>query len=168
MPSEPHKNAASQLDATDYIILTELAADGRMTNADLASTIGLSPSATLRRVRSLEEAGVIEGYAARLNPGAMGRETTVFVEIALSGQSAGELDAFEAAIIDCPGVLSCHLMAGNFDYLVQLVCADVPDYGRIHRDHLSQIAGVDRIRSSFALRAVEAGAVLKAKRAPRH
>lgn len=125
-----------------------------MTNADLAATVGLSQSAALRRTRALEESGVIQKYVALIDAEAVGRPTTVFVEISLSTQSEGRLDDFEAAIVECPEVMACHLMAGDSDYLLQVACADVGDYERIHRDWLSKLPGVYRIRSSFALRAV--------------
>ncbi len=143
-----------ELDVVDRAILGELQRNGRMTNAELAVTVGLSPSATLRRTRALERAGVIDGYAALVAPAAVGRGTTVFVEITLDNQSESRLDHFEAAIVDCPEVVACHLMAGDADYLVQVACADVADYERVHRDWLSTLPGVARIRSSFALRAV--------------
>lgn len=142
------------LDATDRSIITTLQGDGRMTNAELATTVGLSQSAALRRTRALEESGVIERYVALIDAEAVGRPTTVFVEISLSTQSEGQLDDFEAAIVECPEVMSCHLMAGDSDYLLQVACSDVGDYERIHRDWLSKLPGVYRIRSSFALRAV--------------
>ncbi|MEM9564273.1 MAG: Lrp/AsnC family transcriptional regulator [Actinomycetota bacterium] len=143
-----------KLDVVDRAILGELQRNGRMTNAELAATVGLSPSATLRRTRALERSGVIDGYAALVAPAAVGRGTTVFVEITLDNQSESRLDHFEAAIADCPEVVACHLMAGDADYLVQVACADVADYERVHRDWLSTLPGVARIRSSFALRAV--------------
>ena len=142
------------LDALDRTILNQLQRDGRLSNAELASRIGLSPSATLRRIRALERRGVIDGYVALVDPTAIGRSTTVFVEITLDNQSEAKLDRFEAAIAGCPEVVACHLMAGDADYLVQVTCADVGDFERVHRDWLSTLPGVARIRSSFALRTV--------------
>ncbi|MGI9595738.1 MAG: Lrp/AsnC family transcriptional regulator [Acidimicrobiales bacterium] len=142
------------LDPTDRSLLAALQRDGRITNAELASTVGLSQSAALRRTRALEDSGVIDRYLTLVNPDAVERGTTVFVEISLSTQSEGQLDDFEAAIVECPEVMSCHLMAGDSDYLLQVACSDVGDYERIHRDWLSKLPGVYRIRSSFALRAV--------------
>ena len=143
-----------RLDATDRAILDVLRTDGRITNARLAEAINLSPSACLRRVRGLEVDGVIEGYVTIVNPAAIGRGTTVFVEISLDSQEESHLDAFEDAIAQCPEVVRCHLMSGEFDYLVQLDCADVGDYERIHRTQLSLLPAVARLRSSFALRSV--------------
>ena len=143
-----------ELDATDLAIVDILQQDGRITNAELADRIGLSPSACLRRVRSLESGGVIDRYVALIDPNAVGRATSVFVEISLASQTEAQLDDFEAAIDQCPEVMSCYLMSGESDYLVHLACADVGDYERIHRTHLSILPGVSRLRSSFALRQV--------------
>lgn len=142
------------LDATDRAILKVLQANGRITNVELADQVSLSPSACLRRVRALERAGVIDRYVALVSPAAVGLATTVFVEITLSSQDDDHLDAFEGAIAACPEVMRCHLMAGESDYLVELACADVSDYERIHRTYLSGLPGVARLRSSFALRKV--------------
>ncbi|MEM7274322.1 MAG: Lrp/AsnC family transcriptional regulator [Actinomycetota bacterium] len=143
-----------QLDATDRAILNEVQASGRVTNAELAGRVGLSASAALRRTRALEQAGVIAGYVALVDRAAIGRGTTVFVEISVATQSEAQLDGFEAAITEVPEVISCHLMAGDSDYLVQVACSDVEDYERVHRERLSKLPGVARIRSSFALREV--------------
>lgn len=142
------------LDEVDQAILRILQHEGRITNHDLADRVGLSPSACLRRVRRLEQDGVIEGYVARVDPGVVGRTTTVFVEISLDSQEESHLDAFEAAIGSVPEVLSCHLMTGDFDYLVRIACADVNDYERIHRTHLAILPGVTRVKTSFSLRTV--------------
>ncbi|MEA2003199.1 MAG: Lrp/AsnC family transcriptional regulator [Actinomycetota bacterium] len=142
------------LDSTDKAILTQLGVDGRMSNVALAETVHLSPSACLRRVRRLEDGGVIDRYAAVIDPAMIGKATSVFVDISLSSQREDLLDAFEAAVTEVPGVMSCHLMAGDADYVVQILCADVADYERIHRTYLSRLPGVTRLRSSFALRTV--------------
>ncbi len=143
-----------ELDVVDRAILMELQEHGRVTNAELATSVGLSPSACLRRVRSLEQSGVIDGYHALINGATIDRATTVFVELSLDTQSGGQLDAFEAAIERCPEVMGCHLMSGDADYLVQVVCADVRDFERIHRDQLAKLPGVTKIKSNFALRVV--------------
>lgn len=142
------------LDPTDHAIVTILQEDGRITNAELATRVNLSPSACLRRVKALERDGVIERYAALVDPAAVGRATSVFVEITLASQEESHLDAFEEAIVGCPEVMRCYLMAGQADYLVQLACEDVGDYERVHRTLLAQLPGVARLRSSFAIRKV--------------
>jgi Lrp/AsnC family leucine-responsive transcriptional regulator len=143
-----------ELDATDRAIIAVLQEQGRISNTELSGRVNLSPSACLRRVKALERNGVIDRYAALVDPAAIGRATSVFVEITLTSQEESHLDSFEAAIVECPEVMSCHLMAGEADYLVQLACADVGDYERIHRTQLAMLPGVARLRSSFAIRKV--------------
>lgn len=144
----------TELDTTDRAILNELQWDGRVTNSALAERIHLSPSACLRRVRRLEDAGVISGYTTLVNRRAIGRSTTVIVEVSLTGQQEELLQQFESEVGDCPEVMSCHLMAGIADYVLYVVADDVEDYERIHRSHLSRLPGVAQIRSSFSLRAI--------------
>ena len=144
----------SHLDETDQTILDLLRADGRMTHAALAEEVHLSPSACLRRVRRLEDEGVISGYRATIDRARVGQGTTVFVEISLTSQQEDHLDEFEAAVLSVPEVLSCHLMAGDADYLIQVVAADVADYERVHRNHMARLPHVAKLRSSFALRRV--------------
>ncbi|MGB1506862.1 MAG: Lrp/AsnC family transcriptional regulator, partial [Acidimicrobiales bacterium] len=133
------------LDRIDRIILDLLQADGRMTHAALAEQVHLSPSACLRRVKRLERAGVIEGYRAALALERVGLGTTVFVEISLTSQQEGHLDEFEAAVMDVPEVISCHLMAGDADYLIQVVVADVTDYERVHRTRMARLPHVAKL-----------------------
>lgn len=143
-----------QLDATDRRILRVLQREGRVSNADLADRIALSPSACHRRVQRLEEEGFIAGYVALVDPRKIGKTTTVFVEITLQGQSDEVLDAFERAVARIPDVLECHLMAGAADFLLKLVVADTEDYARIHRQYLARLPGVAQMQSSFSLRTV--------------
>jgi DNA-binding Lrp family transcriptional regulator len=142
------------MDTIDFRILRFLQQDGRISNTELAERVHLSQSACLRRVRNLEEAGVIAGYVALLDPGRIGQNCDVFVEITLNSQSEESLEAFEAAVRDCPEVMECYLMSGDADYLLHLVAADTADYERLHKTRLSRFPGVSRIRSSFALRTV--------------
>ncbi|MEZ5751378.1 MAG: Lrp/AsnC family transcriptional regulator [Paracoccaceae bacterium] len=143
-----------QLDPTDRRILQVLQREGRMSNAELAERIALSPSACHRRVQRLETDGYIAGYVALLDPRKMGKPTTVFVEITLNGQSDEVLDAFEKAVARIPDVLECHLMAGSADFLLKLMVENTEDYARIHRQYLSRLPGVAQMQSSFALRTV--------------
>ena len=143
-----------ELDAMDVAILRVLQRHGRMTHADLSERVNLSPSACHRRVQRLEADGVIRDYVALLNPRAVGRVTTVFVEIKLQGQSDEILDAFEKAVARVPDVLECHLMAGSADYLLKVVARDSEDFARIHRQHLARLPSVGQMQSSFALKTV--------------
>lgn len=144
----------SDFDATDRRILMTLQREGRISNADLAQKISLSPSACHRRVQRLEETGVIRGYVALLNARKVERPTTVFVEITLSGQAEELLAAFERAVRTIPDVLECHLMAGSADYLLKVMARDTDDFARIHRQWLAKLPGVAQMHSSFSLRTV--------------
>jgi Lrp/AsnC family transcriptional regulator, leucine-responsive regulatory protein len=144
----------TDIDATDRRLLAALQKDARLTNAELADLAHLSPSACHRRVQRLEEAGLIAAYVALLDPRAIGKPTTVYVEITLQSQATEVLEAFETAVARVPDVLECHLMAGAADYLLKMVVADTEDFARIHRQYLSRLPGVAQMQSSFALRTV--------------
>jgi Lrp/AsnC family leucine-responsive transcriptional regulator len=147
-------NARMELDRIDRELLRLLQSDGRLTNAELAQLIGLSASACLRRLQRLEQSGVIAGYAALIDGEAIGRPTTVFIEVTLTGQGSAVLDAFERAVAACPDVLECHLMSGDFDYLLRVAVADMRDYERVHRQQVAAFPHVARVRTAFAMRAV--------------
>jgi DNA-binding Lrp family transcriptional regulator len=142
------------LDTVDRHLLRLLQQDARASNQALADRVGLSPSACLRRVRRLEESGVVTGYTALLDPVAVGFGRTVVLEVTLASQRRDELDAFETAARVLPGLRSCHLLAGDADYLLVLGVEDVDAYERLHRDHLARLPGVARLRTSIALRTV--------------
>jgi Lrp/AsnC family transcriptional regulator, leucine-responsive regulatory protein len=150
------QNSRMNLDAIDKKLLRALQNDGRLTNADLAQRIGLSASACLRRLQRLEQDGVIEGYSATLNGEAIGKPTTVFIEVTLDSQVGKALDAFERAVAACDDILECHLMSGDFDYLLRVAVADMRDYERVHRQRVAAFPHVARIRTAFAMRAVVA------------
>jgi len=147
-------SAISELDSIDRRILVALQKRGRMSNADLSEKVNLSPSACHRRVQRLETDGFIKDYVALLDPRKLGRPSTVFVEITLSGQADEVLEAFEREVAKIPDVLECHLMAGTADYLLKVVAQDTEDFARIHRRYLARLPGVAQMQSSFALRTV--------------
>ncbi len=142
------------LDRFDNAILTELQRDGRISNVQLAGLVSLSESACLRRVRALEQAGIIERYVALLDQKEAGLPGTVFVHIALRREEQSELAAFEAAVQDIPEVMECYLMTGEFDYLLRVVIADMADFERLHSESLTRLPGVARVNSSVAIRTV--------------
>jgi len=144
----------AQLDDFDQKILIELERDGVLTAAALAERIGLSASACHRRVKALEAAGVIEGYAAILSEKALGRSATVFVAVTLEDQRRETMAKFERAVALCREVQDCHLMTGESDYLLRIVIADDDRYQRIHQDTLSRLPGVRRLVSNFTIRTV--------------
>jgi DNA-binding Lrp family transcriptional regulator len=143
-----------QLDTLDRAILAALLADGRLSQVELAQRIPLSATAIARRIRALEEDGVIKGYQARINQEAIGLGMTVIVHVGLNSQSEEVLKAFEAAVARAPSVVSCHLMSGEDDYLVTVMARDLADFERIHKEQLSRLPGVARLKSSFVLREV--------------
>jgi Lrp/AsnC family transcriptional regulator, leucine-responsive regulatory protein len=143
-----------ELDALDLAILKCLEADGRLSQVELAERIPLSATAIARRIKALEELGVIEGYQARLNRKALGLAMTVVLHITLKSQSEDVLAEFEKAAAAAPSVISCHLMSGEDDYLVTVLARDMIDFERIHKTELSRLPGVARLKSSFALREV--------------
>jgi Lrp/AsnC family leucine-responsive transcriptional regulator len=143
------------LDPVDVRILTELQADAKLTNAELATRVNLSPSPCLARVRALEAQGVIDRYVTILDPLALGLGVSVFIQISLEKQARPNLEIFEGAIRDYPEVMECYLMTGDSDYLLRVVVADVPALERFIIEKLTPIAGVAGIRSSFALKQVK-------------
>jgi len=142
------------LDRLDLKLIDALAQAGRASHVELAERVGLSPTADARRQRTLEDAGVIAGYRAVLGVRELGLAATVIVRITLDSQSEDALSAFEAAIVTCPSVVRCFLMAGGDDYLVIVMARDIEDYEHIHKSQLSRLPHVARIQSSFALREV--------------
>jgi DNA-binding Lrp family transcriptional regulator len=149
-----------KLDRTDQTILAELQRNGRLTNRELAEKVHLSESACLRRVRSLEEAGVIDRYAALVSQTKVGLPGNVFVSITLNRQEQADLAAFEEAVRRVPEVMECYLMTGQQDYLLRVVVTDPADFERLHSQHLTRLPGVARVQSSFALRTVRKSAEL--------
>ena len=111
-------------------------------------------SGLLRRLRRLEDSGLIDGYVLLVNQARAGKPGNIFVEIALTAQEEAALSAFEAAVQDRPEILECYLMSDEYDYLLRVVVADFADYERIHREHLTRLPFVGRVRSSFTLRTV--------------
>jgi len=143
------------LDALDMAILSALSENGRLSQVELAERIPLSATAIARRIKTLEEKGVIEGYQARVSRSALGLDMTVLVQISLQSQSEVLLAEFEKAVTAAPSVVACHLMSGEDDYVLTVLARDLTDYERIHRQELSRLPGVTRLRSSFALREVK-------------
>ncbi len=143
------------LDAIDRAILTVLQEDARISNAELARRVGLSPSPCLRRVRELEASGVIRRFVTLLEPAAVGMAVSIFVNVTLERQVEGALEGFEAALLDRPEVMECYLMTGDADYLLRVVVPDLPAYERFLLDHLTRIPGVASIKSSVSLSQVK-------------
>jgi DNA-binding Lrp family transcriptional regulator len=147
---------ALHIDDIDRKILRAVQADSRRGMQELGEAVGLSPSACHRRVRTLEERGLIEGYRAVLSSERLGFPMQFFIEVGLISQSEAALDAFEAAVKDIPEVLECHLMAGQSDYILRVVCRDHEDFERLHRRLSARLPGVARIHSNMSIRTVKA------------
>jgi len=142
------------LDRKDRAILHELQRDGRLSNVALAERVRLSESACLRRVKRLEESGLVARYALIVDQARAGLPGNVFVQITLNRQQQEDLSRFEQAVAGVPEVMECYLMSGDADYLLRVVVADTADFERIHSEHLTRLPGVARVHSSFALRTV--------------
>lgn len=153
----------SKLDDIDRKILAALQVNGRMPINDLAEKVGLSSSPCARRVRLLEEAGVIKGYAALIDQAKVGLPISVFASIRLERQREEELDRFSKAISGWPEVADCYLMTGQRDYLMRIVVSDLVAYERFLKDKLTRLKGVASIESSFALGEVKRSHVLPIK-----
>ena len=144
-----------KLDSIDRNILVVLQKDGRLSNTQLAERVGLTPAPCLRRVRALEEAGVIQTYAALVDSRALALGVTVFAQVTLDKQVKDQLEIFEQSVGKWPEVMDCYLMTGDSDYLLRIVLPDVEAYERFLNEALTQVPGVASIKSSFALRQVK-------------
>jgi len=146
--------APQDLDELDDAILRHLVRHGRATNYEVGEAVGLSASAASRRILALEQSGAIRGYRALIDDRLLGKHMTVYIRVTLERQSAAVLSAFESAVCHCHDIVSCHLMAGQYDYMLVARVAGIDDYGRLHQNELSRLPGVTRLETSFALRDV--------------
>ncbi|MBB2486295.1 Lrp/AsnC family transcriptional regulator [Mitsuaria sp. WAJ17] len=144
-----------QLDSIDRAILNELQTDGRLSNQDLAQRVHLSPSACLRRVKRLEDSGVIAQYVALVNPKAVGKQGTSYTIINLERMTTAALAAFEQAVLDSPDVLDCFYVAGTNDYVIRFAYKDAEDLERFHTHVLMQLPEVARSNSMLVLRTIK-------------
>ncbi|WP_313914422.1 Lrp/AsnC family transcriptional regulator [Tahibacter sp.] len=145
----------SELDRIDLRILEVLQRDGRITNAELAETISLSASACLRRVQRLEQTGVISGYAARVEPRAVGLGLQAFVRVQLARHDAQSIEHFIQRVTESGEVVACHALTGDMDYLLHVVVEDLDHFSRFLLDRLLNDSGVADVNSSFVLRTVK-------------
>lgn len=150
-----------KLDRTDIAIIRALQADGRQSNLALAEKVNLSPSPCLRRVKLLEDAGVIRGYTALVDQRAYGLPLTLFVRISLERHSREVVERFEDAMARLEEVVECHLLTGGADYLLRVVVADLEDYQRFMSEEIHVVPGVASIDTSFALKTVKESRVFR-------
>lgn len=147
----------SDLDSFDRELMKVLRANARATSAELGEAVGLSPSAAHRRVKILEQKGVITGYRAMIAESVQGKQGTVFVHITLQDQRRETFEKFEKAVLASDVVEECHLMSGDADYILRIVLRDSTSYEDVHRDVLSTMPGVSKLVSLFSIRTVKAG-----------
>jgi Lrp/AsnC family leucine-responsive transcriptional regulator len=146
-----------KLDGIDRAVLRELQADGRITVQELSERVGLSPSPCARRIRLMEEAGIIAGYHAMIDEARAGFPFSVFISVKLGRQVDDALQEFEAAIRNYPEVVDCWLMTGDRDYLLRVAVRDIVDFESFLTGRLTKVPGVASIESSIPLRRVKSG-----------
>ena len=144
------------LDRIDRHILALLQAEGRMTNVDLAERVGLTAPPCLRRVRALEEAGVIRGYHAALDPVKLGYPITVFAMVSLRSQAEHDLAAFEEHVAAIPEIRECHMLNGEIDFILKIVASDLNAFQRILTTHLTPAPNVASVKTSLTIRTAKA------------
>jgi DNA-binding Lrp family transcriptional regulator len=144
-----------ELDEIDRRILAALQKDGRLQNVELARKVGLSPSPCLRRVKLLEESGIIERYVALLDAAKIGMGLTVFARVWLKGQDNETVNIFTSEIKKLPQVVECHLMAGDCDFLLRIVAADLDDYRRFQLEHLTRIEVVQSVKTEIPMQKIK-------------
>ncbi|AMK25976.1 Lrp/AsnC family transcriptional regulator [Sphingobium sp. TKS] len=143
-----------EMDALDFRILAELQANGRMSNQELSEKVGLSPSPCLRRLRHLEDRGIISRYVALVDPAAVGLSVTAFVRVRLDRQDDKHLEIFENMVSGFPEVMECYLMSGDADYHLRVLVGSLSEFETFLRAKLTKIAGVAEVKTSFGLRQV--------------
>ncbi len=143
------------VDEIDRKVLRSLQVDSTLSMVALGERVGLSPSACHRRIKALEEKGYIAGYRAVLDRGRLGLSMQFFIELSLISQSDETLEAFERAVRGIPEVLECHLMAGQSDYILRVVCEDAEAFERLHRQLVARLPGVARVHSNMSIREVK-------------
>lgn len=141
----------THLDEVDIHILALLQTDGRITNADLAKKVGLSPPSVLQRVRALEKAGLIRGYFAVLDAERLGLKITALAMVSLSLHQEQPIERFRRSVMDIPEILECYHVSGEFDFLLKIVVRDIRGYEQLIREKLSKIKGIGQIKTSFVL-----------------
>lgn len=152
--SEKRKNIPTALEPADRAILRELQRNGRATNSELAAVANISESASFRRLKKLEESGVIENYTVRVNPASIGLSIIAIISIGLANQSDDEVVKFERAVAKIPEVMECSLLTGTPDYLLRVAVSDLEDLERLYATVLRRLPGVARFSSNLVLRSV--------------
>lgn len=145
----------SLIDATDVKILDALQRNARLTVAELSEAVGLSPSPCWRRVKSLEEQGVIDGYRAQISEVKLGYTVTAFVSIIAQAHTKEAIEALESHLRSTPEVVACHNISGRYDYLLEVVATDLISFGAWSRNKIQALPGVKEINTSFSLKPIK-------------
>ncbi|HET7924798.1 MAG TPA: Lrp/AsnC family transcriptional regulator, partial [Rhodanobacteraceae bacterium] len=148
------REAKMRIDKTDLRILGELQSDARISVAELAKRVALTPTPCARRLQQLEQSGVIKAYVAVLDQAALGLPVDAFVEVRLTREGKDEVAEFESKVHSYPEVMQCWMLSGGSDYLLRVVAADLEGYNRFLRDELMSLACVDHVQTGFALQRV--------------
>lgn len=143
------------MDSVDRAILFQLQQDGRLSNVDLSARVGLSPTPCLRRVRNLEEAGIIQGYHADLDPTAIGRGFQVLVHANMMVKDQSTIEAFEDQVRELPEIIECRRMFGDPDYVIWVATTDTDTYERFYMTQLTNLPGVARMNSQMTMKTVK-------------
>jgi DNA-binding Lrp family transcriptional regulator len=149
-----------KLDGVDKKLLSALQSNGRTTVGELAELVSLSQSPCWRRVKQLEESGLIEGYTARLNRQKLGYGVTGFVQLQMDNHTPQAGESFERAVVALPQVLSCHNLSGRYDYQLEVVGTDLESFAEFVRTHIRALPGVREISTSFSLKEVKRAGAL--------
>ena len=148
------------MDKKERLILGLLQQDGRMPNVQLAEAVGLSESPTFRRVRRLEEDGIIRRYVALLDQRRLGLQVTAWVSVRMDRQPGRESDAFHQCVLDEPHIVECHAMSGAHDFLMKVVARDMDHFAELCMQEILKFPGVQHVESSFSLREIKSSRVL--------
>ncbi len=145
----------TRISEVDRKLLLAVQADSHQSVQKLGDKVGLSPSACHRRLKSLEEKGYVLAYRATLSAEKLGFSMQFFISVSLGSQSEKSFEDFEAAVKDVPEILECHLMAGQSDYILRVVCRDLEDFERLHRRLIARLPGVSQVHSNMSIRTVK-------------
>jgi len=155
-----HKNTVRTLDKLDRRILTLLQKDGRLSMKDLGEQVGLSITPCIERVKRMERDGIISGYYARVNPAALGASLLMFVQITLANKSGEMFDQFRREVLRIPQVLECHLVSGDFDYIIKARISEMTEYRKLLGDILLQLPGASQSKSYVVMEEIKETLVL--------
>jgi DNA-binding Lrp family transcriptional regulator len=163
MSNLPQQESLEKLDKTDLKILHILQDNSKITNLDLSKKIGLSPAPTLERVKKLEQQLIIESYHAKVNQQSIGLNVKTFVQVSLAWQKDNALNNFMAKVQEIDEIVECYIITGEADFLMKIVCKDIPTYEQLLFKTLSQIEEIERLKTLMTLSTIKDSSVLPFK-----